>query len=350
MNGPLVSVRELRVDLSLRSGLLGRTGGRLRAVDGVDFEIETGETLALVGESGCGKTTVGRALMGLVTPAEGRIEVAGRAPGARGAGDRRAYSRAVQMIFQDPVDALNPRRRVGTTLAQPLRLHDVVPRAQRRAEVERLLEVVGLTPPAEFAARLPRELSGGQRQRVAIARSIAVRPQLIVADEAVSALDVSVRAQVLRLLADLQAEFGLSYLFISHDLGVVRSIATRVAVMYLGQLVEVGPIDEVFTAPRHPYTKALIDASPVTDPGRGRARAIRRRTLEGDLPSPLEPPSGCRFRTRCPRARPGCEVVPGWTDAGRDGTHAFRCHFPLGDDPGRVAADEPMQIGRRKEG
>jgi oligopeptide/dipeptide ABC transporter ATP-binding protein len=329
MTTPLVSVRDLHVELATRSGLLGKPSAPFYAVNGVDFSIDPGETLALVGESGCGKTTAGRAIMGLAPLTRGQVEVDGRTPPNGDGGDRRAYYRTVQMIFQDPVEALNPRRRIGNSVAEPLRLHELVPRERREAEVRRLLELVGLTPGDAFYDRLPRQLSGGQRQRVAIARAIAMRPKLIIADEAVSALDVSVRAQVLRLLAGLQREFGLSYLFISHDLGVVRSIADRVAVMYLGELVEVGSLGETFAAPRHPYTRALLDASPIVDPRRSRRRALARPPLSGELPSPVNPPSGCRFRTRCPRAQLRCEIAPGWSSAATEKTHAFRCHYPI---------------------
>jgi len=281
-------------------GLFGRARGVVSAVDGVSLAVAPGQTLAVVGESGCGKSTLARLLLRLIEPDAGRIELDGQDLRAL---DERALLRArrqVQMVFQDPFGSLNPRMSAGDTLAEPLRLHAVVPASERATRVRRLLDQVGL--PAEAAQRYPHEFSGGQRQRLAIARALAAGPKLLVCDEPVSALDVSIQAQILNLLADLQHELGLAYVFISHDLAVVRQVATEVAVMYLGRFVETGPASQVFARPRHPYTQALLGAVPVADPARRGTRVV----LGGDVPSPLEPPPGCRFHTRCPHADERC--------------------------------------------
>ena len=281
-------------------GLFGRARGVVSAVDGVSLAVAPGRTLAVVGESGCGKSTLARLLLRLVEPDAGRIELDGQDLRAL---DERALLRArrhVQMVFQDPFGSLNPRMSAGDTLAEPLRLHAVVPAGERAAQVRRLLDQVGL--PAEAARRYPHEFSGGQRQRLAIARALAAGPKVLVCDEPVSALDVSIQAQILNLLADLQRELGLAYVFISHDLAVVRQVATEVAVMYLGRFVETGPAAQVFARPRHPYTQALLGAVPVADPARRGSRVV----LAGDVPSPLAPPPGCRFHTRCPHADERC--------------------------------------------
>ena len=301
-NASLLCVEDLVVSYRIGSGSLWRQPVELVAVDGVSLTVRHGEVLALVGESGCGKTSLARTVSGLVAPRAGRVRLDGQDvtgfPAALGSGTRAA----VQMVFQDPYDSLNPRKTVYATLEQPLRIHSIVPVREIRAEVARLLELVGL--PKSAMDRYPHEFSGGQRQRIGVARAIAPRPRLLVADEAVSALDISIRAQLLALLARLQRELGLAMLFITHDLTVVRSFADRVAVMYLGRLVEEGPTARVFDAPVHPYTRALLAATPIADPAR--ARSAGREPLGGDVPSPLAVPAGCRFHPRCPVAIERC--------------------------------------------
>jgi oligopeptide transport system ATP-binding protein len=295
---PVLEVDDLRVHFPVRRGLVfERIAGTVRAVDGVSFAINRGETLGLVGESGCGKTTVGRAIVGLTQPTAGEIRINGVADGPRG--------RLVQFVFQDPYASLNPRMTIAQTIAEPVRLHGL--RDGRDAisdRVHELLELVGLR--RAHAARYPHELSGGQRQRVGIARALACEPELIVCDEPVSALDVSIQAQVINLLQDLQDRLGLTYLFIAHGLGVIRQISTRVAVMYLGRIVEMADKADLYDMPRHPYTRALLSASPVPDPVVERRR--KRIILRGDVPSAMAPPPGCHFHTRCPVALPDCAV------------------------------------------
>jgi oligopeptide/dipeptide ABC transporter ATP-binding protein len=298
----LLEAKNLVKHFPASRNLFGRPTSFARAVDGVSFHVDAGETLALVGESGCGKSTVSRLVLRLIEPDAGSISFEGRDLLALDANELRAFRRQAQIIFQDPYASLNPRMTVGQILGEPLALHELVPPAQRRGRIEGLLRLVGLEP--RVARRYPHEFSGGQRQRIAIARALAVEPKLVICDEPVSALDVSIRSQILNLLRDLQDRLGLSYIFVSHDLAVVKHIADRVAVMNLGGIVETAETEALFAAPRHPYSRALLSAIPVPKPQAKRARMI----LQGEMPSALNPPSGCRFHTRCPYAVERCRT------------------------------------------
>ena len=323
MTHPLLEVHNLARHFPVRAGLLGRSRRVLRAVDGVSFELERGQTFGLVGESGCGKSTLGRAILRLHEPTSGRVVLDGTDITSLGQSALKRQRKHMQMIFQDPYAALSPRRTVERILDEPLALHRFGDKPRRNRRVLELLDIVGLGPSARH--RYPHEFSGGQRQRIGIARALAVEPKLIVADEAVSALDVSVQSQVLNLLGELQAEFGLSFVFISHDLAVVQHVSHVVGVMYLGKLVETAPVDRIYAKPAHPYTRALLDAVPVADPARRGKRVI----LPGEVPSPLDPPPGCPFHTRCAHTMPVCRSrVPRTIDVGQDGRpHRVACHL-----------------------
>jgi oligopeptide transport system ATP-binding protein len=312
----LIEVQNLQVRFPVTSGILARKIGEVRAVDGVSFTLDRGETLGVVGESGCGKSTVGRAVINILRSMSHGVEITGKVLYHHKNGvvdlaqlsrsQMRPYRSDIQMIFQDPYSSLNPRMTVNQIVEEPLKIHTRDSAPQRRRRVAELLSKVGLTP--EQANRYPHEFSGGQRQRIGIARALATNPQIIIADEPVSALDVSIQAQVINLMQDLQDEFQLSYIFIAHDLSVVRHISDRIAVMYLGNIVEIGPAEVIYTAPLHPYSRALLSAVPRPDPDAPKDRRIH---LTGDVPSPLKKPSGCAFRTRCPIARPTCaDAVP----------------------------------------
>jgi oligopeptide/dipeptide ABC transporter ATP-binding protein len=304
---------------SVVDAALGRAAPAVRAVDGVSLTVAAGETVGLVGESGSGKTTVGRAILGLIKPGAGHIRYDGQEVASLKGAALAQFRRQVQIVFQDPYSSLNPRLPVGKAIAEVLRFHQIVPEAEIGGEVRRLLDRVGLLP--DMAERLPRGLSGGQRQRVGLARALAVRPRFLVLDEPVAALDVSIQAQILNLLKDLRDELGLTMLFIAHELGVVRHMSDRIAVMYLGKIVETGTAAEIFTTPRHPYTQGLLKAVPRLEP----VKRTRAAVLQGEVPSPFAIPSGCRFRTRCPRAEPLCTNEP--EAAKLSDTHEARCHF-----------------------
>ena len=323
MSRPLLQVDGLVKHFPLRKGLFGRAIGAVRAVDGVSFTLQAGQTLGVVGESGCGKSTLGRLVLRLIEPSAGRVVFNGTELGTLNAADLRAQRRAMQIIFQDPYSSLNPRMTVGQILREPLRLHGLHS-GRHRERVAELLQTVGLAP--GHAQRYPHEFSGGQRQRVGIARALAVEPELIVCDEAVSALDVSVQAQVVNLLQDLQQRLSIAYIFIAHDLAVVKHIASHIAVMYLGRVVEIASRQALFDTPRHPYTQALLSAIPEPVPRSLRGGGPDRLLLQGDVPSPTQPPPGCAFHTRCPHSRTDCaQALPLLQDDGGAG-HAVACH------------------------
>jgi oligopeptide/dipeptide ABC transporter ATP-binding protein len=324
----LVQVENLVKYFPIRgAGLIARTVGQVQAVDGVSLTVRRGQTLGLVGETGSGKTTLARCIAGLIPVTSGRVVFDGREISGLSRRAMQPIRREIQMIFQDPYGSLNPRRRVGSIIGDPFAVHNTARGNQRKRAVQELMERVGLNP--EHYNRFPAEFSGGQRQRIGLARALALRPKLIIADEPVSALDVSIQAQILNLLADLQSDFGLSYLFIAHDLEVVRHVSDQVLVMYLGRVAEQGPKDPVYDNPRHPYTAALLSAAPAADPDTAISR--QRIILTGDVPSPINPPSGCRFHPRCPKAQDTCTQTepPLEVKAGDPPAHKTACHYPV---------------------
>jgi oligopeptide/dipeptide ABC transporter ATP-binding protein len=338
----LLKVEGLQKHFPVMRGLVfQKEVGSIKAVDGVDFTLNAGETLGVVGESGCGKSTMARCIARLLEPSGGKITLEGRDITHLDRQAMRPVRRDMMMVFQDPYASLNPRKRVGSIVGEPLEVHRVGSERERKSRVQELLEIVGLNP--EHYNRFPHEFSGGQRQRIGIARALAINPKLIICDEPVSALDVSVQAQILNLLKDLQEEFGLTYIFIAHDLNVVRHISDRVMVMYLGRAVEIGSRDELYVEPKHPYTGALLSAVPIADPEAGRSR--KQIVLEGDVPSPLNPPEACRFHPRCPRFVDGtCNVVtPPLEPHGTGAGHLAACHFPLEHWP---MSEDEMRHGR----
>jgi oligopeptide/dipeptide ABC transporter ATP-binding protein len=329
---PLVRLRGVKKYFPITQGIVfQREIGRVHAVDGVDLDVYPGETLGVVGETGCGKSTLGRLACRLLDVTEGTVEFEGRDITKLKGKELRAFRREVQMIFQDPYSSLNPRKRVGQIIGDPFQIHGIADGKERKLRVQELMEVVGLNP--EHYNRFPAEFSGGQRQRIGVARALALRPKVIICDEPVSALDVSIQAQVINLLEDLQNEFNLTYIFIAHDLSVVRHVSDRVGVMYLGKVVELADAKRLYTEPKHPYTGALLSAIPVADPDTADKR--ERVILYGDVPSPIDPPSGCRFHPRCPKAQDRCvtEVPPLEPKASGD---LAACHFPL--EPGEDLA------------
>ncbi|MFI7605891.1 ABC transporter ATP-binding protein [Micromonospora sp. NPDC049366] len=332
---PLLELRDLQMHFTARGeGWFGREGLRIRAVDGVSLQLRAGETLGLVGESGCGKSTTGRLITRLLEPTGGQVLYRGTDISHLKEKDLRPYRRELQLIFQDPYSSLNPRHTVGTIIGRPLRVHDIVPKGRELDRVRELLEVVGLNP--EHYNRYPHEFSGGQRQRIGIARALAVQPKVIVADEPVSALDVSIQAQVMNLLEDLRKEFNIAFVFIAHDLGVVRHFCDRVAVMYLGRVAEIADRDPLYDTPAHPYTQALLSAVPDLGVARG-AQPKERIRLTGDVPSPTDTPAGCRFRSRCWKAEDICATTaPPLVDLG--GGQAAACHFAEAAPAGAVPA------------
>ena len=320
----LVDVRDLKMYFPLTRGIvIQRVIGYVRAVDGISFSIARGQTLGLVGESGSGKTTIGRTIVRLYKPTAGQILFGDKDLATLGGEELRQVRQQVQMIFQDPFASLNPRFTIGSLIAEPMHIYKIASNAEIRERTLELLRVVGLR--SEYIDRYPHEFSGGQRQRIAVARALSINPEFVIADEPVSALDVSIRAQVLNLLQRLQEQFNLTYLFVSHDLSVVRHVADRIAVMYLGKIVELSDRDELYAAPKHPYTKALLSAIPIPDPQIEKRR--RRIILSGDLPSPIKIPSGCRFHTRCPMAQDICSEIEPVYEAKEGHEHYAACHF-----------------------
>jgi oligopeptide transport system ATP-binding protein len=331
--GPLLQAEHVIKYFPIKRGIvIQREVARVHAVDDVSFEVQPGETLGLVGESGCGKSTLGRSLVRLFPLTDGRIVFDGQDISKLSRREMRPLRRELQIIFQDPYASLNPRKRVGQIVGAPLAIHGINDRRERKRQVQELLEKVGLSP--EHYNRFPHEFSGGQRQRIGVARALALRPKLVIADEPVSALDVSIQAQVINLLADLQEDFDLTYVFIAHDLGVVRHVSDRIAVMYLGKIVELSPAEELYERPIMPYTEALLSAVPIPDPRESAAR--ERIVLEGDVPSPINPPSGCRFHPRCRYATEVCtQLEPPLVDYGNG--HLAACHHPLNVDKETLA-------------
>ncbi|MFI7212282.1 ABC transporter ATP-binding protein [Micromonospora maritima] len=325
MTENIIEVRDLVKHYPVTRGVVfKKTIGQVKAVDGVSFDLKAGETLGVVGESGCGKSTLARVLMNLEKPTAGQVLYKGQDISKLSGGALRRLRRQIQLVMQDPYTSLNPRMTVGDLIGEPFEIHpEVAPKGSRRGKVKELLDLVGLNP--EHINRYPHQFSGGQRQRIGIARALALRPEVIVCDEPVSALDVSIQAQVMNLLEKLQGEFGLSYVFIAHDLSVVRHLSDRVAVMYLGKMVEVGTEDEIYERPTHPYTQALLSAVPVPDPTLRESKAIIR--LQGDVPSPISPPSGCRFRTRCWKAQDLCAQEVPLLQIRPGSDHPSACHF-----------------------
>lgn len=330
MAAPLLDVRDLVMHFPVKSrGIVSRTLGHVKAVDGISFTLEAGQSLGLVGESGCGKTTTGRLVTRLQRPTSGQILFEGQDIANASPRELRPLRRDIQMIFQDPYTSLNPRHTVGSIIGAPLEIHNLVPKNKRLARVQELLEIVGLSP--EHYNRYPHEFSGGQRQRIGIARALTLQPKLLVADEPVSALDVSIQAQVINLMQDLQKEFNIAFLFIAHDLAIVRHFCPEIAVMYLGKIVEKAPREQLYASPKHPYTKALLSAVP--DIGQVIAGGRRERIrLTGDVPSPINPPSGCPFRTRCWKAQDICATMPPPLEP-KGGAGLVACHFPENSNP-----------------